>query len=329
MSLCFSIDGSDKKIFVRCTSDWTASTDAEWLKLSATSGRGDGTIIATAPANPSTDEYSGHITVTSGNSKVTLDVFQNASLPMVEVKQSSVFIDAKGNGNILEISSNTSWKITADDSWVSCYPTSGNGDATVVVFATAYSQGTRYSNLTIKDDAGENTIEIPVMQSSSPADTTALRNWLEKPMSVVDVDLKTASYYTIRNAIAASYKIDYESSKYQSLQISTWDNPSLQDLTYQGMRFSSVSIHCSPGNDVRNSFYIDMPCDYKTILNNIVQDFKFNLNVSLTEESSGTDVNGHKYEGFRGRDANGHLVGVLVRTYSDEYCFEVYAYYYQ
>ena len=144
-SLSFT-DGSDnKRIFVHSTGDWQVSSDVEWLTFSRSSGSGDYTLTVTAAKNNSVSTRNGIITFTYGDSKTNVSVSQSGESANLSVDVSSVFVSSSGSGATINITSNTSWTIKAADSWVTCTPSNGTGNASVSVSASAYN-GTRYSN---------------------------------------------------------------------------------------------------------------------------------------------------------------------------------------
>ncbi len=318
-SLSFT-DGSDnKRIFVHSTGDWQVSSDVEWLTFSRSSGSGDYTLTVTAAKNNSVSTRNGIITFTYGNSKTNVSVSQSGESANLSIDASSVFVSSSGSGATINITSNTSWTVKAADSWVTCTPSNGTGNASVSVGASAYN-GTRYSKLTVADTSGELSFEISVAQAESVNALTALRNWLEKPMGIVDVNMKTSSYQTIKSVIGRSYKIK-EYSDYFSVYAS--ENPDLGSLTYQGLQFETAQIGKLPNGRkyVEYDFKIDKSTalnNYKSYLNNIIEDFKYNLNISL-ESFSDTRYKAHGTE-FYYHEVN-------VGTYSDYYLFSIYTVY--
>ncbi len=318
-SLSFT-DGSDnKRIFVHSTGDWQVSSDVEWLTFSRSSGSGDYTLTVTAAKNNSVSTRNGIITFTYGNSKTNVSVSQSGESAKLSIDVSSVFVSSSGSGATINITSNTSWTVKAADSWVTCTPSNGTGNASVSVSASAYN-GTRYSKLTVADTSGELSFEISVAQAESVNALTALRSWLEKPMGIVDVNMRTSSYQTIKSVIGRSYKIN-ESSDYFMVYAS--ENPDLGSLTYQGLQFTAAQIGKLPSGrkNVIYSFEIDKSTalnNYNSYLNNIIEDFKYNLNISL-ESISDT-----RYKAY-GTEFYYHEVS--VDAYSDYYLFSIYTVY--
>ena len=76
-SLSYIADGGSKDITVNSNTNWTATSSADWLTLSPTSGSNNGTITAVAAANTSNGERTATITVSaSGVNPQTISVTQ-------------------------------------------------------------------------------------------------------------------------------------------------------------------------------------------------------------------------------------------------------------
>ena len=332
-SLSFTDSGGNESIFIKSTGEWQVLSDVEWLTFSRSSGSGDYTLTVTVAKNNTASTRNGIITFTYGNSKQTVSVTQSGEPVRLSIEASSVFVSSNGTGESFTIKSNTSWTVKAADSWVTCSPSSGNGDATVTVSASAYS-GTRYSTLTITDATGEVSFEVSVAQASSKDVMTALRNWLEKPMGVVNVNMKTESFQTIKNAVAQSYVIEGGTYDTGTTYFFVWrsENDACQDMAYQGLPFYYMHISQSKYNKtVSYNFSINVvkaSYDYTSYLNSILQDFKYNMNVSLEKLD-----NNNVLAAYRGYDDDKNEYHLLVSEFNKSsdtnhtYEFDIYAYY--
>lgn len=128
-------------INVSSNENWTATSDAtSWCIVSPASGSSLGTITVSVSANSSTASRTAHITVTgeeSGN-KTTVTLTQAGSTPVstLTVDKSSLSFGYLGGSGSFNISSNTSWTVTSNNSsWCTISPASGsnNGSVTVTV----------------------------------------------------------------------------------------------------------------------------------------------------------------------------------------------------
>ncbi|PHN00620.1 BACON domain-containing protein, partial [Flavilitoribacter nigricans] len=68
----------NQSISISANTDWSASDDRSWIKLSATSGSGNKTITVTCDPNLDTQARSGKMTVSGGGISLTITVTQSA-----------------------------------------------------------------------------------------------------------------------------------------------------------------------------------------------------------------------------------------------------------
>lgn len=333
-SLSFTEKGGDETVFIHSSSAWNVSTDVDWIRPSRSSGNGDYTITVTIDKNPTASPRNGVITFTYGNLKTTINVAQSGETPALAVNSSYVTLGASGSAETINITSNTSWTVRSSDSWVTCSPSSGSGNATISVNASAYTTGVRYALLTITDASGQLSSEIRVAQAANPSDLTALKNWLEKPMGILNVNMKTASFQTIKNAVANVYTID--EGKYESgtVYFFLWGykNDACRDMTYQGIPFYYMYANQSQyTKKIEYFFEIDASkasYDYTSYLNNILQDFKYNMNITLEKKDNGSYL--AYYSGYDSDGINYYCVYVSEYKSSEnnrKYDFEIIVYY--
>lgn len=94
---------------------WTATTDADWLSCSPSSGDSGYTAIqVTAQENTTFSARTGHISIKSIETDVvlaTITVTQDAKIEILSVKPSTVTFPASGGTIQVTITNNTSWTI--------------------------------------------------------------------------------------------------------------------------------------------------------------------------------------------------------------------------
>ena len=78
-SLSYTANSESKTITVSSNTSWTASSSANWLTISPTSGSSNGTITATASANTSASQRNATITVSANGVSKTINVTQTGS----------------------------------------------------------------------------------------------------------------------------------------------------------------------------------------------------------------------------------------------------------
>ena len=156
-----------------------------------------------------------------------------------------------------------------------------------------------------------------------------LKSLLEKPLGKVNVNLKTESYTTIRNAVASAYTISDNTSSSDNLpwfSLYVSSNSSCSNLTYQGLPFDRFNVFENT-DGISTLYYFkikksDANYNYMAYINKIVQDFK-NINISLTSSSSNDDL-AH----YNGYDSAKNYYSVAVsESGTDSYEFRIYASY--
>ena len=119
---------------------WTATTDAEWISLTApTSGAGAGVITFTVPPNPGA-ERTGAITVAGQRATVIQSAAPNCNTTISPTSQS---VPAAGGSGTISVQSQSTcdWVVASDAPWITLTSGStgrGNG---VVAFAVAANTG--------------------------------------------------------------------------------------------------------------------------------------------------------------------------------------------
>ena len=319
-------NASDKAtVNIQCTVEWTVSADADWISLSQSSGKGNGSITVTIAKNPTASSRSGVITFTYGKSKQTVNVQQEGEALRLTVAPNTIILDANGTSQSVKISSNSSWTVSAEDSWLTCSPANGSGDANISVSASAVAAGSRYTTLTVTDATGKASAEVLIKQAESAEAYTALKNLLEKPLGTVNVNIKTASASAVTNAVTRLYKIKEFSSG--DFVLYAYENPSL-NLTYQGLNLWGMYITIN--NDTRTVSYIfeieksKASGGYKPYLKNILQDFKYNLGITLESTNDSYYLESYK---VRDTNKNTYYVDVKESEYYDTYEFKISVFY--
>lgn len=155
-----------------------------------------------------------------------------------------------------------------------------------------------------------------------------LKDMLAKPMGNVNVDLKTASYQTIRDEVAKMYTInDLTSDGQPWLYLSASSNPSCSNMAYQGVPFYTFAVFSKDdGFTFSYTFKIkksEASYNYNNYFNKILQDYK-NLGISMSI------VTGSGYlVYYMGTDAASNSYAIHVDEDDDgNYEFYLWAHYY-
>lgn len=136
---------------ISSNTDWTISSDQSWCTPAVISGNGDKTISCSISENTQSQSKTAIITVNAGSISRKITLTQDGKeIPTLSLSHESISVTANEQMFSFDISSNTDWSISSDQSW--CIPaiTSGNGDKTIScsVFENIQSQ-IRTATLTV------------------------------------------------------------------------------------------------------------------------------------------------------------------------------------
>lgn len=116
---------------------WNVTTASDWIEVTPADGpAGTHVLTVNIAANDNVDERMGYIYVNFGSGS-----YSTISIP---VRQKGVYINtdvtslsfaAKGESLPVNVSSNTSWKVTSCPDWITASPASGTGDARLTLTA--------------------------------------------------------------------------------------------------------------------------------------------------------------------------------------------------
>ena len=195
---------AEQTVTVTANDEWTVTGAPDWLVVTPTSGSGNGSFTVKP------NDYSGFvlrdadITVTCLELSSVVKVTQLAVTPSIAVDTKEATLDYNGGGVNLKITSNAPWVITSDADWVTAKPSTGNGNADVVLtVAPNIEREGRVATITVTEKVNAAECVVSITQGEAPAsrysDSLALvtlynaakgANWkegrvwdLSKPMS--------------------------------------------------------------------------------------------------------------------------------------------------
>ena len=145
--------GSTATVNVTATTTWTASSNQSWLTVSpTTSASGSVTITVTATKNPKTTTRNAVVTLSATDAAPqTIVVTQNAGVPELVVSETALSIGKEANSVVsVTGTSNTTWYVTSDASWLTVPDTAIVGTATISFKATANTGIARSATVTLK-----------------------------------------------------------------------------------------------------------------------------------------------------------------------------------
>ena len=164
--LSFSSSASNNTTFdITSNGSWTVTDDASWLSCSPSEGKGNQTITVTVTENTDQQERSAKISVKSGNITRTINVRQSGVNASLSLSKSELSFTAAASNNTFDITSNSSWTVSDDASWLSCSPTEGKNNQTIsVTVSENTNKAERNATITVK--CGNLTRTISVKQAA-------------------------------------------------------------------------------------------------------------------------------------------------------------------
>lgn len=124
-----SVTASDQtsSFSISSNTNWSVSSDQIWCVPSLTSGNGDKTITLSFSKNESSTKRTAIILVQAGSLSSKITVNQTGLDISLSVSTESLSADFKSQTLNFDISSNTNWTVSSDQTW--CVPSvvSGNG----------------------------------------------------------------------------------------------------------------------------------------------------------------------------------------------------------
>lgn len=117
---------------ISSNTDWTISSDQSWCTPAVISGNGDKTISCSISENTQSQSRTAIITVSAGSISRKITMTQaGKEIPTLSLSRESISVTANEQMFSFDISSNTNWTISSDQSWCTPAVTSGNGDKTI------------------------------------------------------------------------------------------------------------------------------------------------------------------------------------------------------
>ena len=175
---------------------WSVSDNADWVTCNPTSGSGNGNVSVNYGQNTSTSSRTCTVTVSGSGITKTCTFTQGAPAYLDITGCPSQYVSHNSGNFNLNVSSNVSWSVSDNAVWVTCNPTSGNGDGIVTV---DYEQNTSSSprTCTVTVTGGGITKTCTFTQD----ETTGLNNKNRKELfSIYPNPAKNKIYIKITNS---------------------------------------------------------------------------------------------------------------------------------
>ncbi len=135
-SMTFTAKAESKIFSVTSNTSWTATSSADWVLLSATSGSGDAQVTVSAEENTVRTQRTATITVKTTGSKATakIEVTQSAAGVIFTVDKDECNVAAAGESFSVKVTHNIGYKITSQPEWVKQTGKASNGNVDTYTF---------------------------------------------------------------------------------------------------------------------------------------------------------------------------------------------------
>ncbi len=148
--------------------NWSISDDASWLTVSPSSGSNNETLTATYTENTTIGQRIGTITITGSGITRIVTVTQSAGLPALTVSPSDRQVESTSGSTTFTVTSNTSWKVSDDASWLTVSPSSGSNNGTLTATYTENtSTSQRIGIISITVDGINRTVSVTQLPGSA------------------------------------------------------------------------------------------------------------------------------------------------------------------
>ena len=173
--LTFAAKGESKILAVTSNTDWTAVSDAAWMKLDVIGGNGNARITVTAEKNTVIKQRTATITLKTTDKKITatVSVIQNASDVIFTVDKNVLNVAAAKESFTVKVTHNIGYKINSKPDWVRQTNKVTNGDTDTYTFSADANTSTsaREGVIVFCNDKEEN-VPVTVKQAGAKASLT-------------------------------------------------------------------------------------------------------------------------------------------------------------
>ncbi|MFR9513839.1 MAG: BACON domain-containing carbohydrate-binding protein [Rikenellaceae bacterium] len=163
-------EGESVSIDVISNYTWSIGDHPEWISVDIVSvdpsSGYNATMLITCEPNELTDSREATLVFSAGDSTAELKVSQIGADPFVSLSVTETSVDADGKSFSLDVTSNYKWSVGDLPEWISLDPSSGEGDATVVVSCEANGD-TEKREATVVFTADQSSATLTITQIGS------------------------------------------------------------------------------------------------------------------------------------------------------------------
>lgn len=190
-SLNFNATGGIAQITITSNINWNVAGLPAWASVSAANGNADAIVDLTVSANNSVNSRNAQLTILGTQ---FVDIAQAGAAPTLSVNSQILTVNGSGGSNTITISSNDSWVVEDDLSWISFNISSATGNGSIsVIVANNTSTDSRTGTFSVIGLSNGLTRVISVSQIGVIASLSLSPSTLNFPVSVTSRTVNISS----------------------------------------------------------------------------------------------------------------------------------------
>lgn len=169
----YAVGGGRASFSVESNTSWEASSSASWLSISRAQGNGNASLTITASENTASVARSESVLFRSASGKTLFEFTVTQEGASIAATPQSLEFTVDGGSKPLSIASNTGWNVITPDAWISLSQSSGSGDGSIQVTASANtSKSARTGSVVLQNSVGQTVQTISVSQYGTSISAT-------------------------------------------------------------------------------------------------------------------------------------------------------------
>lgn len=226
-SIEFDNNASKVGVLIKSDTPWTATTSEYWIDIDPSSGNaGDSTLNISVSPNTSISNRIGYVILTIGSTKrIQIPINQQGIYIRSEINSLSFL--AGESSQIINIKSNTHWKVVSVPNWLSVNVLEGSGDGSITVSAIDNPNTTqRNGTIHISEDGLSIDLFINVSQEGKYFSLSTNSLLLQDGSETKTVEIQSDGVWNATSSNDWITLSNYSGSGNSSLSISVNENKS-------------------------------------------------------------------------------------------------------
>lgn len=144
-------DATEAVFQIGSGADWVVECDSDWITSYTTNGSGDGEVVITFGKNKNFDEErTAEFKIYGSGIEASVSVVQAALVPVFEVKESAVSVEARAGLATINIESNLPWEVVCPAGIETLTPSGDESAEVTFIMAPNYTKSDIVYNVVVK-----------------------------------------------------------------------------------------------------------------------------------------------------------------------------------